>query len=321
MIEYRSFRNTDPPALVDLWNDCFTGRGAAYLRGNALLEHFVFAKPYFDPQGLIQAVAGTQTVGFVLAGLGPRPDRAALDPRAGVICLLAVAPAHRRQGIGTELLRRGEAYLRQRGAVELCAGPMAPLNPFTFGIYGGSESAGFLDSDPLARPFFEHHGYCASRTALVMQRPLDLPLNVVDARFSDLRQRYDLYAGPMRSPSWYHECVLGPAVELHEYRLQERKNNSLAARLTLWEMETFSQRWNEHAVGMADFEVAPELRRQGVGKFFLLQVLRHLHEQFFTLLEVHIADTDEPAGNLLRQFGFRQVDRGSSFKRESPTPS
>jgi ribosomal protein S18 acetylase RimI-like enzyme len=86
-------------------------------------------------------------------------------------------------------------------------------------------------------------------------------------------------------------------------------------------METFSQRWNEHAVGMADFEVVPQLRRQGVGKYFLLQVLRHLHEQFFTMLEVHTRENDEPASNLLRLFGFRQVDHGSSYKRETPAAS
>jgi ribosomal protein S18 acetylase RimI-like enzyme len=315
VIEYRCFRNTDPPALVDLWNDTFIGRGAAYLRGNILLECFVFAKPYFDPHGLILATTDNHVVGLVHAGFGTTSDGTALDRRAGVLCLLGVAPAHRRRGIGTELLRRGEAYLRQQGAVELFAGPMAPLNPFSFGLYGGSESAGFLDSDPLARSFFERHGYRVHKTVVAMQRSLDAPINVVDGRFADHRLRYDLYAGPLRSISWYNEGVLGPAVELHEYRLQDKKTGALAARMTLWEMETFSQRWNEHAVGMADFEVSPQLRRQGIGKYFLLQVLRHLHEQFFTLLEVHVADGEEPAGNLLRLFGFRQVDRGSSFKR------
>ena len=71
MIDYRTFRNTDPPALVDLWNDSFTGRGAAYLRGTVLLEYFSFAKPYFDPQGLIIASADNHVVGFVHAGFGP----------------------------------------------------------------------------------------------------------------------------------------------------------------------------------------------------------------------------------------------------------
>jgi ribosomal protein S18 acetylase RimI-like enzyme len=317
VIHYRTFRNTDPPALVDLWNECFTGRGAAYLRGTILLEYFTFAKPYFDPQGLIVAAAGERPLGFVLAGFGPTADGAALDRRAGVICLLGVAPAYRRQGVGTELLRRSEEYLRRGGAADLHAGPMPPLNPFGFGIYGGSDSAGALESDALARPFLERRGYRVHETAVVLQRSLDAPVNVADARFADYRQRFDIYAGPLRTKSWWRESVLGP-VELHEYRLQDKSTGAAAARLTLWEMETFGPRWNEHAVGMSEFEVVPELRRQGVGKFFMAQVLRHLNEQFFTLLEVQTRATDEAGLNLLRLFGFREVDRGHSFKREAP---
>jgi ribosomal protein S18 acetylase RimI-like enzyme len=316
VIQYRTFRNTDPPALVDLWNDCFTGRGAAYLRGTILLEYFAFAKPYFDPNGLILAEAGNQVVGFVLAGFGPTADGAALDRHAGVVCLLGVAPAFRRQGIGSELLRRGEEYLRQQGAAELHAGPTGALNPYTFGIYGGSESSGFLESEPLARPFLERRGYRVHDTALVLQRSLETPLNVSDVRFVNHRSRYDIYAGPLKTKSWWRECVLGP-VELHEYRLQDKNTSATVARLTLWEMETFGPRWNEHAIGMSDFEVVPELRRQGMGKFFLLQVLRHLHEQFFTLLEIHVRESDEAGLNLLRLFGFRQVDRGLAYRRDA----
>ena len=315
MIHYRTFRNTDPPALVDLWNECFTGRGAAYLRGTILLEYFIFAKPYFDPQGLILAAAGDRAVGFVLAGFGPSADGAAVDRRAGVTCLLGVAPAYRRRGVGTELLRRSEEYLRRGGAVDLYAGPMEPLNPYGFGVYGGSESPGFLESDPLARPFLERRGYRPRDAAVVLHRALDAPLTVADARFGAYRERYDIYAGPLRTKSWWRECVLGP-VELHEYRLQDKATGATAARLTLWELETFGPRWNEHAVGMAEFEVAPELRRQGVGKFFLTQVLRHLNEQFFTLVEVQAREGNEPGLNLLRLFGFRPVDRGLSYRRE-----
>jgi ribosomal protein S18 acetylase RimI-like enzyme len=316
VIEYRSFRNTDPPALVDLWNDSFTGRGAAYLRGTILLEYFTFAKPYFDPNGLILATADNQPVGFVHAGFGPATEGYGLDRRAGVVCLLGVATAYRRQGIGSELLRRGEEYLRQQGAGEIFAGPLPPLNPFTFGLYGGSDSAGILESEPLARPFLERHGYLVHSTSLVLQRSLETPLNVVDGRFAAYRQRFDIYAGPLRSHNWWRECVLGP-VELHEYRLQDKTTNTTAARLALWEMETFGPRWNEHAIGLCGLEVLPEQRRQGLGKFFLLQVLRHLHEQFFTVLEVQTRDTDEPTLNLLRLFGFQQVDKGFFYKRQT----
>src|SRR5262249_1931893 len=123
VIDYRSFRNGDPPAVVRLWNECFTGRGAARLRSPTLLEYFSFAKPYFDPTGRILAGDDGRPVGFAHAGFGPTADGAGLSTEAGVTCVLGVLPDYRRRGIGSELLRRGEAYLRGRGARELYAGP------------------------------------------------------------------------------------------------------------------------------------------------------------------------------------------------------
>ena len=163
MIQYRSFINLDPPALVDVWNESFTTRGAAALRSATLLEYFVFAKAYFDPEGLIVATDGPKLVGFALAGFGPSDDGGQLDTASGVVSLLAVVPSHRSQGVGAELAARAEDYLRRRGVRTLFAGPMAPLNPFTFGLYGGSGSPGFLDSDAPARPFFEQPRLQAAR--------------------------------------------------------------------------------------------------------------------------------------------------------------
>jgi ribosomal protein S18 acetylase RimI-like enzyme len=315
VIQYRTFRNGDPPALMDLWNSCFVGRGAAFLRGSTLFDYFILAKPYFDPAGLILALAEGRPVGFVLGGFGPDQTGTTVDPRAGVICTVGVLPAYRRQGIGSELLRRGEEYLRGRGALRLFAGPMPPLNPFTFAIYGGANSCGFLASDPMVRPFLEKHGYRAGPPRLVMHRPLDTVPAVADGRFAAFRGRYEIIGSPQRGLSWYEECVVG-LVELHEYRLTDRATGQAVARANLWEMETFNQRWNQHAVGIVNLEVLPSFRRQGMGKFLLAQLLRHLHEQFFSVVETHMTAGDPAATGLLKLLGFTQVDEGFGYTRE-----
>jgi GNAT superfamily N-acetyltransferase len=315
VIQYRTFRNGDPPALVDLWNECFIGRGAAYLSGTTLLEYFTLAKPYFDPAGLILAVDAGRPVGFAHAGFGPDAAGKGPETASGVVCTLGVLPGHRRRGVGAELLRRAEEYLRGRGARELYAGPLHPRNPFTFALYGGSQSAGFLDSDPLARPFFERHGYRPRPTRLVFHRPLEQPPTVADGRFPAYRQRYEILAVPRHGLSRWDEAVIGP-VELHEYRLQDKAGGRLVARATAWEMETFAPRWNEHAVGIVEADVVPELRRQGLAKFLLAQLLRHLHEQFFTLVEVHIDEGDAVAAGLFRGLGFEAIDAGRAYRKE-----
>ena len=313
VIQYRTFRNVDPPGLVEVWNTAFTGRGAVRLQGAAWLEYFLFSKPYFDPQGLTVACAGRQIVGFALAGFGPNDAETALDPSAGVLCLLGVAPSHRGQGIGSELLRRAEAYLRGQGNPDLFAGPMYPLNPYTFGLYGGSYSPGFLDSDAQARPFLKHRGYVVERTALVFQRAMGQPVAVSDGRFAAHRLRYEIHSQPFQETTWWQECILGP-IEVFEYRLQDKLTGRVAARALLWEMETYTGRWNEHAVGITDLVVSDDLRRQGLAKFLLTQILRYLHDQFFSIVEVQTLADNTAAIDLLGKLEFRQVDAGHIYK-------
>jgi len=188
VVHYRSFRNNDSPGLVAIWNEAFTARGAVRLRHSSPLENYVFGKPYFDPAGLILAVDNDVPVGFAHAGFGPNRQLAGLDQTTGLICLIGVRPSHRRQGIGRELLRRSEAYLRSRGGQALLAGPMAPYTPFYFGLYGGSDMPGFLASDLEAESFLQHHGYQVQQACLLFQRMLSQPVNVVDGRFPALRE-------------------------------------------------------------------------------------------------------------------------------------
>jgi len=315
VVNYRKFRNTDPPALVEIWNEAFSGRGAVRLKTSSPLERHAFAKPHFDPAGLIIAEENGTSVGFCHAGFGPNREEKALDRAAGVTCLIGVRPAQRRHGIGSELLRHSEAYLRERGAKQLFAGPMRPLDPFYLGMYGGSDVPGFLTSDTAAEAFLAHHGYRPARTSLVFQRRLKQPSKIFDARFVAHRMRFEVRIAPRLSRmSWWQECVFG-LVEPLEFVLEEKPGDKFAGRMLAWEMEGFSWRWHMPSVGICLLEVREDLRRQGVAKFFLAQVLRYVQEQFFELAEIHVQEPNEPAVRLCRSLGFEQVDVGRQYER------
>src|SRR5204863_203097 len=111
----------------------------------------------------------------------------------GVVCMLGVRPAHRKHGIGSELLARCEAYLRQNAAETLAAGEQGCRGPFYLGLYGGSEGAGFLTSDAAAEPFLIRRGYQVERRVFVWQRDLTKPLKLADPRFAGHRQHYELH--------------------------------------------------------------------------------------------------------------------------------
>ncbi|MFO0842194.1 MAG: GNAT family N-acetyltransferase [Gemmataceae bacterium] len=318
MIEYRSFRNPDPPLLADVWNASLAGPRTVLIqpRSTGLLEYFTMAKPYFDPAGLTFALDEGRPVGFVHAGFGPGPaDSFRPDTATGVVCALGVAPTHRRRGVGGELLRRAEDYLRGKGAREILAGPARPANPFTFGLYGGSDSVGFLASDGgQARSFFERKGYAVCRSVGVFQRALQRPHMPADARFLGLQPRFEIVGLPYSKAGWYRECVLGP-IEAVEYRLKEKSSGEVAARVVLWDMATFGFAWGETAVGLLDLDVAPQRRRQGMAKFLLAHVLAHLHQQTFDRFEACIDLDNAAAAGLLRTLLFEQVDTGHGFRK------
>jgi ribosomal protein S18 acetylase RimI-like enzyme len=317
VIQYRSFRNTDPPGLVEVWNDALTGRGAVRLRHSSPLERFAFSKLYFDPAGLIVAEDAGRIVGFVHAGFGANAGSDALDVQTGVICLLAVSAPCRRRGIGTELLRRAEEYLRSRGAQHLFAGPLAPLNPFYLGLYGGSELPGFLDSDSAAEPFFTHRGYQACRTVRVLQRRLGVPVKVFDARFIGFRQRFELCEDSASHLGTWWQYNLFNGAEPRIFSLLDRNTKEYAAWATVWEMEGFSFRWNMPTVGVVDWFVRPEQRRQGIGKFLLAQLIRKAQEELAEGMELQVSSDNEPAYKLCRGLGFEQVDFGRMYQKRN----
>jgi len=315
VIRYRRFRNGDPPAIADLWNECFTNRGTYSLGSLGPLERAVFSKPFFDPAGFIVAEDASRVVGFVHAGFGPNEDETDLEATKGVICSLAVHEHYRRHGIGSELLCQAEDYLHGRGANVLFAGPKKPLNPFYLGLYGGCELPGFLLSDPAAAPFFEHHRYAGRQTTLVFQCRLDQPLVISDARFAQHRRQYEIQIIERAGiNSWWQECVFGLSDPL-EIRLEEKGSGLIAARAMAWELEGFSGRWNSPAAGVFDLVVRPELRRRGLARFLIVQILKYLQEQFFAVCEMQTPELNPAAVGLLRSLEFVQVDAGRVYQK------
>jgi ribosomal protein S18 acetylase RimI-like enzyme len=286
------------------------------MRTSSPLERYVFSKPYFDPDGLIVAEEGGVCVGFVHGGFGANESGSALSTATGIICALGVRPAARRRGIGSELLRRCEDYLRQRGAVTLRAGPQGRLGPFYLGLYGGSDLPGFLESDPLVGPFLTRRNYRPGRRVLVFQRKLAQALKALDPRFVGHRQRFELREDPRtRLGSWWIECLFG-LVEPLEFHLCERASAARVAQALVWEMEGFSCLWNQPSVGINAIEVPPQFRRQGLGKFLVAQILRRIQEQYYELAEAQAAEDDMASVGLLRSLGFAEVDAGRVYERQ-----
>jgi ribosomal protein S18 acetylase RimI-like enzyme len=322
LITYRRSRNTDPPALLEVWNETVTGRGGFPLRSTSQLERWLFSRPYFDLSDISVAIdsESNKIVGFSLSGFAPDEERSQLTSK-GVICSILVRPSFRKQGIGKALLSHAEESLKQRGATEILIGSQWPNNPYLFGIYGGSNSPGILGSESDAQGFLNKLGYTASSPCTIYHRKLESSLSVADTRFGMLRRRYDVQVLRLAAVgSWWQDCQWG-MLEPIEMRVIDKLTDLPSARLVIWELEGFSWRWNLPSAGIMDVQVRPDLRRQGLGKMLVAQALRFLQDQFFGLAEMQVPAADAISQGLAKSLGFEEIDVGSVYIRNTPTAS
>jgi GNAT superfamily N-acetyltransferase len=84
----------------------------------------------------------------------------------------------------------------------------------------------------------------------------------------------------------------------------------------VWELEGYGWRWGAPAAGILDIQVRPDLRRQGLAKLLIAQILRFVQDQFFGIAEVH-APADRPdAIALCQSVGLEQVDVGTTYLKQ-----
>jgi GNAT superfamily N-acetyltransferase len=203
------------------------------------------------------------------------------------------------KGIGRALSLR---FAREGSAV-VCAARSADLVKAT------------VASDKAAAPFLESHGYKPWDTCLVFQRHLDREIQGADGRFPALRRRYNIRVTPKSGPrTWWKECILG-SLEPWEFTLEENLTYQPVARAEIWEMEGFSWRWGMPAVGLLELTVQENLRRQGLGKYFLATILKYLQDQYFGIIEVQTMERNQAAVKLYQSLGFEQVDVGRVYQR------
>ena len=317
MISYRVFQNSDPPALAEIWRSQPAEHGRLQSMTAALLEQFVFAKPYFDRQGLIVAVDGEQVVGFAHAAFGPSDDEQSLSKQFGLTCLVMVRPEYRRRGIGAELLARSEAYLKQQGADVIYGGGVAPLNGFYLGLYGGSELPGVLDSDAGEQRLFCAHGYREIDRIHVLERDLTGFRPPVDRQQMQIRRRSTVQAifdPPPRT--WWQACAWS-GLERTRFELTLRDVGRVVASAAVWSLEPLSGSWGVQAAGIIELEVEAEFRRQGIATFLVGEALRQLHAQGVALVQVQAMQRNAPALALYEKLGFRSVNQGAVYRKDA----
>ena len=320
VVAYRQFRNSDPPNLLRLWNESGLGRGAAKPVSCDEFDSIVIAQTYFDPAGVILAVnEAKKVIGFVHAGFSADQNLSKLSTKIGVICVVIVDPAYRRQGIGRELVRRAEEYLRQAGAETIHAGGSPRNEPFYCGLYGGSEPAGFLESDPAAAPFFTALNYAPIERHLVFQRNLGPGgPEVMCVRLLNAKRQSKLTAASQYEPKdWWWSTRQGRLDSMMLGLVPKAGGSTFLAKVCVVGLDLYMTGWRLRAIGICNLQVEEKQRRKGYGQMLLDEVCRRVREDMIQLAEAHVPESDPAAVAVVKSAGFHQVDTGVVYQKQS----
>ena len=163
------------------------------------LDSHALGTVLFDANGLIVAETDGRIVAFVHAGFGPDLPIESTRPldlcrEVGTISMLCVEPRLDDPELLAGLIDAAERYLRSQGAQVLYAGNLFPLNPFYWGIYGGSEGAGVLAGHVAFHRVLRTSGYQPVNTTVLLEADLAVP----EPR--DPRRAIDTPSDPNRRP-------------------------------------------------------------------------------------------------------------------------
>lgn len=316
MTRYRPFRNTDPPAIAELWCNHPPHRALVQPMSPTLFEQRVLSKPYFDRHGLIVAEEEDRVIGFAHAGFGSNHDGSRPNTEIGGTCMLMVGPHEKRAQIATELLEASERYLTDHGTRTLYAGSVDPANAFYLGLYGGCQSPGILESDTERLSLFRSAGYLETERHAVVQRHLAGFRPIVDRVQVRVRRQYQVEPEYDPPPdSWWEACTIGQ-IERMRYLLVSRRTGEVCGSVIFWDMERISSSWGVPSIGLMRLEISSNLRGQGLGVFLVGEALRHMHDNGASLAEAQFVEGNEAAHALFGKLGFERVDRGFVLCKE-----
>ncbi len=282
------------------------------------LDSHALGTVLFEASGLIVAEQDGRVVGFVHAGFGPGLP---IDPAAplrlcrvlGTLAMLAVDPAIDEPDLASRLIKAGEEHLRVRGAKVIYAGSLFPLNPFYWGVYGGSEGAGVLSGHRVFHQALLALGYEPVSNTVLLEVNLDAaeprdPRAAVIRRLTRVEYFDDALPG-----NWWQNVSLGET-QLMKARLLLKSGSDDIAEALAWDMGLFGRTDQKSRVGLIDVHVAPEHRRKGYGRYLVGEILHRARDNMISRVAVATSSSNEPALGLYASLGFEPIDEATLYR-------
>jgi ribosomal protein S18 acetylase RimI-like enzyme len=193
------------------------------------------------------------------------------------------------------------------------AGGQSPLNPFYWGIYGGSEWAGILTTHATFLRGVTQAGFLPVSTTVLLEADLTTP-EPRDPRSVLIRRQARVEVTEDALPrDWWEGLAIGE-FRPTRFRLLSKADESELAHATTWDMNWFGRGDGHSRIGLIDLEVAPGLRRKGYGRFLIAEIFRQARDELVTRIEVQTRATNVPALALYESLQFEPVETAILYR-------
>jgi ribosomal protein S18 acetylase RimI-like enzyme len=317
VIRLRPFRNSDPPALAALWNRALPERHVVRPLSAYEFDSLVCCKLGFERESLIVAEDESGIVGFSHSGFGPKEPAGSshkLDTSMGTIAMLAVAPDIHDSSLAQRLVDEAVSLLVRRGAQVVYAGGRYPVNPFYWGLYGGSELAGVLGADSTFHDAVRAYGFVAVSISVFLEIDVSLP-EPFDPRVAQVKRsfRVETEEGALL-PGWWESLALEP-FRPTRFQLTDKQTGHVAASCWTWEIALGMAVEDGYArTGLINLEVEPAYRRKGLARLLISECFKHARTLRSDRLCVQTLDTNLPALALYLGRGFERVEHATLYR-------
>jgi GNAT superfamily N-acetyltransferase len=282
------------------------------------LDLHAFGTVNFDASGLTVAEIDGRIVGFVHAGFGPDLPVECSQPfqlchELGTVAMLVVEPDLEDRDLIAGLIRAAEGYLRSHGAKVIYAGALFPLNPFYWGLAGGSEGAGVLSGQAGFHRALQERGYQPAGTTVLLEADLTIAERR-DPRAVLIRRQTDLeFVDDALPVDWWQNQAIGD-YQIMKASLYSKTTGAQIARAGAWDMGWFGRGDSRSRIGLINVEVPEEHRRKGYGRFLISEIFRRARDNLVALAAVAASAANQPALALYASLGFQPVDQATLYR-------
>ena len=325
MLTIRSFRNEDPPRLLELWRKIQQRQEAfslLFFPSSNQLQAQILGLPMFDNRSIMLAFDDDKPVGYVHTTFAPTDDRYSFDHTTGQICFLCVDPEYPDvSGAAAALIRAGEDYLSKQGAKKIFGGSPSPSAPFYTAFYGGGEALGILHSDQTVHNAFQETDYQIHQKTAWFHFDLRNFTPVITLEMISHYAELEIEIHEVSvAKTWWEGCMLANGIwfDATVYLVQtNRPVARLRTRISYPDTENFLAMYGgTWLASLMELRVHPDLATEDAQKYLLGEVVRYLAAQKQVVrIESHAAE-GSPLFTLLRSQSWQERDSGSVFVKE-----